>query len=400
MIQPADNPASCWHRAGWVIQDPDTIFRNAAVHVHDGRISAVSTGRITGPEPVVDHGPGVILPALINAHTHLELGALKGRLPVDQGFAAWVRHLIDARKKLSRTALKSGISDGIRELLDTGCGTAGEISTLGLSRQPFLQSLLHGVWFREYIGNGKEKEIRPDITTSRESLAGHAPHTTAPDLLAMLAKQTERLGRPFSIHLAESTDEDDFIRTGKGPWADLLKSRGIDFSTWPLPAPGPVRYLDRLGALRKNTLAVHLLLADGDDFRILACRGASVAVCPRSNSRLHRRLPDLDRMGAAGLNICLGTDSLASCDSLSMFDEMAFAARHFPELSPRAIFAMVTVNAARALGLKNDCGRIGPTCRADCLYLPVSAASPQALMEQMINTPIHSPIERIDCHAA
>jgi cytosine/adenosine deaminase-related metal-dependent hydrolase len=395
VIQQARAPSGCWHRAGWVIQDPDTILQDAMIHVCKGRVTAVKTGRNTGQDPVVDHGSGVLMPALINAHTHLELGALKGRLPVGQGFATWVRHLIHLREKLSRKELETGILDGIGELLSTGCGAVGEISTLGLSRGPFLQSLLRGIWFREYIGNREKNGAPPEIPTDRESLAGHAPHTTAPDLLIALKQETGRFRLPFSIHLAESGDESEFIRSKAGRWADLLQTRGIDFSTWPLPAPSPVRYLHRLNVLDEKTLAVHLLQADHDDFRILSERGTSVAVCPRSNQRLHRQLPDLTGMFAGGLNICLGTDSPASCDSLSLFDEMAFTARHFPMLSPRTILEMATTNGARALGLEKTCGRLFPGSRADCLYLPLSATKPDDILGQIVTIPPDAPVERI-----
>jgi len=396
VIQAPDTSSGRWHRAGWIIQDPKTVLQNAMIHISAGRITAVKTGHQTGRDPVVDHGPGVILPALINVHTHLELGALKGKLSAGRGFADWVRRLIQLRENLSRTALDGGISDGIGELIRSGCGAVGEISTLGISRQPFLDSRLHGVWFREYIGNRSDEESLPELPANRESLAGHAPHTTGPDLLIALKQAANRLSRPFSIHLAESGDESDFIRTGTGPWADLLKTRKIDFSTWPLSARSPVHYLDRLNILDERTVAVHVLQADADDFQILARRGTSVAVCPRSNLRLHRQLPDLNRMDAAGLNICMGTDSLASCDSLSMFDEMAFTARSFPDLSLRSIFAMATTNAARALGMENTCGRIAPGYRTGCLYLPLSAASPKMLIEQIVHAPADHPIERVN----
>lgn len=404
MRQPTDTSSGCWHRAGWVIIDPKTIRRDAMIHVCANRITDVKTGRKIGQDPIVDHGPGVLMPALINAHTHLELSALKGKLPLDHGFDTWVRHLIHSREKLSREELESGISDGICELLDTGCGAVGEIATLGLSRMPFLQSPLHGVWFKEYIGNNADGGTNGDskfleMEMGSESLAGHAPHTTSPDLLVALKQKTRRLGRPLSIHLAESKDEIDFIRTGTGTWANLLKTRGIDYSNWPVPAESPVRYLDQLNLLDEKTIAVHVLHADIEDYHILSRRGVDVAVCPRSNQLLHQRLPDLASMRKAGLTICLGTDSLASCDSLSMFDEMAFAAKQFPTLSPPTLFAMATTNAACALGLKNDCGQIAPGYRANCLYVPLSAAKPDILLEQVVTAQFNHPIEILNRYA-
>ncbi|MEA3230326.1 MAG: amidohydrolase family protein [Thermodesulfobacteriota bacterium] len=379
------NSTDTWHRAGWVITDPETIIRDGTIHVSNGRITAVKSGKAIGPDPVVDHGPGVLMPALINAHTHLELGALKEMLPRTAGFETWVRHLIKARAELRPEALLAGIQAGIDELIDTGCGAVGEIATLGLSKAPFFASILGGIWFEEHLGNilGDFPTI-PNDPSGRTSLAGHAPHTTSPDLLAGLKRATMHRNKPFSIHLSESNQEVEFIQSGKGPWANLLREHKIDFSSWPLPARSPVDYLEQLNILDEKTLAVHLLQADLQDFETLTACRVSVAVCPRSNQRLHDRLPDLMRMHATGLNICLGTDSLASCDSLNMFDEMAYAAKRFSFLSPETILAMATTNGARALGLETEYGRLAPGYRFSSVYAPLTADRPETVLEKII----------------
>ncbi len=393
----ATNPAETWHRAGWVITDPKTIIRDGIIHVSNGRITAVKNGKTISPDPVVDHGPGVLMPALINAHTHLELGALKGMLPHTEGFESWVRHLIKARAEMGPEALLAGIRAGIDELIDTGCCAVGEIATLGISKGPLFASILGGIWFKEHLGNilGDFPAILND-PSGRTSLAGHAPHTTSPDLLAGLKRATRRRNKPFSIHLSESNQEVEFIRSGKGPWADLLQERKIDFSSWPLPARSPVDYLERLNILDENTLAVHLLQADSRDFETLTDRRVSVAVCPRSNQRLHDQLPDLVRMRDTGLNVCLGTDSLASCDSLNMFDEMAYAARRFPFLSPEIILAMATTNGARALGLETEYGRLAPGHRFSSVYVPLSAARPETVIEKIVTAQFSGKVEMLN----
>ena len=390
----ATNPNDTWHRAGWVIADPETIIRDGIIHVSNGLIVAVKSGKTIGPDPVVDHGPGVLMPALINAHTHLELGALKGMLPHTEGFETWVRRLIKARAELTPEVLLAVIQAGIDELIDTGCGAVGEIATLGHSKDPFFASILGGVWFKEHLGNiPDELPAISNDPNGKTSFAGHAPHTTSPDLLAGLKRATRRRNSPFSIHLSESNQEVEFIQSGKGPWADLLRDRKIDFSSWPLPARSPVDYLERLNILDGKTLAVHLLQADSLDFETLTARRVSVAVCPRSNQRLHDRLPDLVRMRESGLNVCLGTDSLASCDSLNMFDEMAYAAKRFPFLSPETILAMATTNGARALGLETEYGRLSPGHRFSSVYMPLSAAKPETLLEKIVTAQFGGKIE-------
>lgn len=386
--------ADTWHKAGWVIQDPETIIRDGFVHVSRGRITSTNPHRPTGTEPVVDHGAGVLMPALVNAHTHLELSALKGKIPHCDGFEMWVRHLIEKRAGLDDEALLTGIQAGIDEVIQSGCGVVAEIATAGLSGSPFLTSQLNGIWFKEYLGH------RPDecplvLDSNNTSFAGHAPHTTAPSLLTELKRFTLQHDRPFSIHLSESDQEVEFIRSGKGPWAELLKERNIDFSNWPLPARSPVGYLDRLNIFDKKTLAVHLLQVDPHDIDILAKRGVSVAVCPRSNQRLHARQPAIPEMIAKGLNICLGTDSLASCESLSIFDEMAWISQNYPMLSSEQILSMATINGADALGLGTEYGRLAPGYQFSATYVPLKTTGSKTLLEGIVNNTFNGNVKLI-----
>ena len=386
MIEKSKGPnlINTWHKAGWVVQDPQTVIRDGLIQVSNSRITAITSSKLGGPDPVHDHGPGVIIPALVNAHTHLELSALKGKLSRHLDFEAWVRQLIKIRAGLSKNDLLGGIDTGIKELIQTGCGIAAEVATLGMSKHLFRTSKLEGIWFREYIGNASP-DLQPVINSDSHSLAGHAPHTTSPDLLIQLKRLTRQHQTIFTIHLSESNQEIEFIETGQGAWAELLKERHIDFSSWPLPAKSPVAYLDRLNLLDDSTLAVHLLKINRDDLDTLADRGVSVVVCPRSNRRLHGEYPEIDKMLAGRLNVCVGTDSLASSDTLSIFDEMAIIANRYPRLSPGQVLAMATTNGARALGLESQYGRLAPGYRFAALYLPVVADKSTHVLEKIIH---------------
>ena len=374
------------HRARWVVPDPATILDDAFVLTRGAQIIAVERGRLTPGAALVDHGPGLLMPGLINAHTHLELSALRGRLPLTGDFRAWVRQLIDQRDLLSAGEQVSGVRTAIAHLEASGCTAIGEVATRGLSAEPLAASGLAGVWFKELLGNppGKAPALT-DVGNLRGALAGHAPHTTHPELLTRLKAICRRNQRPFCLHLAESADETEFITTARGSWAQLLDQRGIDYRDWPLPAPSPVVYADRLGLLDQNTLVVHALEADARDRAILAARGVSVCLCPRSNQHLHRRLPDVTAMVDQGVHLCLGTDSLASNTSLSLFDEMAFCLRHLPGLDPPALLAMATTGAALALGLGPGYGRLLAGGPAAMIYVDVAADSRQALLAQLLS---------------
>lgn len=387
IVPPED--ASAVHRAGWVVASPDRILRDGYVAAAGGKIAGIGAGASLPRDlPVTDHGPGVLLPLLVNAHTHLELSALAGRVPLDGGFREWVRRLLTERTAAGPEALAAGAEKGVEALSASGCGAVGEVSTLGITWDALRASGLSGVWFREFLGSpapGAEAALPASTPRLSAATAGHAPHTTDPAWLARLKADARRARRPFSIHLGESEDEVEFLTTGRGPWADFLGERGIDFTRWAIPDEGPVQYADRLGLLDPRTLAVHLIHAGRREFEILKDRGVRVCLCPRSNRNLHERLPDLPGMLAAGLSPCLGTDSLAGTGSLSIFDEMAFCGQAYPGVSPETILAMATRNGAAALGLEGHFGSLAPGRSAGLCYLPFTASTPSDLLERIIH---------------
>ena len=375
------------HRAGWVLVDPWTTIQNGYVRVCNGLVEEVGKGHPGGNDHVIDHGPGAIMPGFVNAHTHLELCGLKGRVLCDKGFRPWVKQLINLRDAEETENLLAGAKQGIKEVVESGTGVVGEVSTLGITKDILENSSLAGIWFKEYLGNNSivktgcnEKKGRIAV-----SFAAHAPHTTAPELLVNLKNAAQKNNLPFSMHVAESEDEIRFLSTGKGEWADFLSERGIDFSGWGLPVESPVKYLNRLGLLDKKTIAVHLIHADKDDLEILLRYNVCVCLCFRSNHYLHQRLPDLTGMLGAGLKPCLGTDSLACVDSLNMFDEMAFITNAFPLVPPSEILAMATINGANALNVEDRFGTLDPGKCGQFIYVPVNQSNKSSLLEAIVN---------------
>ena len=376
--------SSVIHKAGWVVIDPYTIIRNGFVHVDSGLIKDVGQGLCSGH--IIDHGHGALLPVLVNAHTHLELCALKDKVLPEKGFSIWVKNLIKLRNSAGTETLKTAAINGVKELVESGCGVIGEISTLGLTWEIVSNSSLAGVWFREFLGNDSHQNIKCYCEKSFiRSIAGHAPHTLSPELLVELKNITRRENIPFSIHLAESEDELIFLTTGKGKWANFMTERGIDFSSWNLPVETPVRYLEYLGVLDENTIVVHLIHAEEKDFEILLRHNVRVCLCLRSNFNLHNMMPDITVMLKTGIKPCLGTDSLASAESLSIFDEMAFVSKSFPSIPPAEILAMATVNGASALGLGDIFGSLTPGKRAAFVYVPVDVSSESGLRQALVN---------------
>ncbi|MBU0515497.1 MAG: amidohydrolase family protein [Proteobacteria bacterium] len=383
------------HRAGWVVVDPWTVIPGGFVRVEAGRVIETGVWSPTRNEAAMDHGPGALMPALINAHTHLELSALAGRLGPFGGFLEWVREVIRQRDAFTTKEMLRAARRAVGQMIDTGSVAVGEVSTLGLTRQLLAGSGLAGVWWREFLGADIPSDLDGTAPTGNGlcfSLAGHGPHSTHPGLLVRLKQRTEGQGRPFAIHLAESAEETQFITTGQGRWADFLAERGIGFDDWGLPAAGPVAWARAWGLLDERTLVVHLLGTGPDDWDLLRQRDVKVCLCPRSNQRLHGRLPDWPGMLDAGLSPALGTDSLASAESLSLWDEMRFSALSFSTIDPSFVLAATTLYAARALGIEDDCGSLRPGRRAALLSAPVSTADPSRVIESLVHGDLGGPI--------
>jgi cytosine/adenosine deaminase-related metal-dependent hydrolase len=209
----------------------------------------------------------------------------------------------------------------------------------------------------------------------RAGLAPHAPYSTAPDLLRLTAEIAQRRHLPLSIHVAESAQEFEMFAKGRGVMFDWLRRNGRDMTDCGLGSP--IQHLDESGALNQNSLAVHVnYLAEGDA-ALLAKRKTSVAHCPRSHSYFsHEKFP-LNALTRANVNICLGTDSLATvykkprqAVELNMFEEMrAFATAH-TQVPPEMILQMATINGALALGMAGQTGELSEKALADLIAIP------------------------------
>jgi aminodeoxyfutalosine deaminase len=370
--------------ASWVVPVSSPPIRGGAVAVQDGTVRWVGraddpgapTGAVTGL------GPGVLLPGLVNAHCHLELSHLRGRLPVAEGFVAWVEALVGARAHEDPAAVRVRTAEAIRELESAGTAAVGDVSNRLDHLDQLEASGLEAVVFHELLAwdpaqaaqRLREAEERSRLGPGRRvrvRLAAHAPHSVSPELFRALAAR----GGPAAVHLAESAAESRFLLDGGGDWPAFLLRRGLGQVPFRPPGESPVRYLDGLGALRPGLLAAHCVRTDEADRALLARRGVSVVVCPRSNRALGVGLPDVPALLRSGVRVCLGTDSLASAASLDVLEDAALLHTAFPELEAGTIVHMATAAGAQALGFE-QLGDLAPGRRAALAFAP--AADPPA----------------------
>jgi cytosine/adenosine deaminase-related metal-dependent hydrolase len=347
-------------------------IEDGALLIVSGRIAAVgsySTLQDSGAE-VIDYGDAVILPPLVNAHCHLELTDFPqwttecGETILPTSFVDWIRRLIRVRRAIGTDPVPASVTAGIRHLLTSGTGAVGDILTTPGALAPLLASPLYGRIFFETIGLDEERYVPAlkSALASARSLAcplggGVSPHSTYTVSSRHLEKAIST-GLPLAIHCAESPEESTFLREGRGPIAaELYAAAG-----WPLPedAPGlsPVAWLAAHGALNAQTLLIHGVQVDAEDASIIAASGATVVLCPRSNARLGVGIAPVGLYKKAGVALALGTDSRASNDSLSLWEEIAFARSVYPELSPGELLAIATCGGARALGLEREMGAL------------------------------------------
>lgn len=318
--------------------------------------------------PLHDLGNVTLIPGLINAHTHLELSHLHNRTTRGQGFVPWVQSLLP----LADETLPYGtLSTILAELRKQGVAHIGDVSSRAtkLVANGLYQHDITATLFCERFGYAlpdppashqlwpdAAQELSPDVFPPQEDnaplravLSGHALFSTHPIALAMAKRWCVRHHRPFSIHLAEHPDEVEFLQTGSGALADALAHRVLP-SDFQHPQLSPVAYAAELGLLDERTLAVHCVQCHKPDATILAEEGVWICLCPRSNDYIGVGTAPTQLFRDHAIGLCIGTDSLASNDTLDLWEEARLLRDHHA-FSSAALVRMLTINGATALGV-------------------------------------------------
>ena len=342
------------------------------VAVEQGRIAGVGVG---GEPDAIDLGHVVILPALVNTHTHLELSYLRETVPSADRFLDWIGGAMAARQRFPNPedpAILQAARAGIEEARASGTGLVGDISNT-LVTVPLLREAgaparvfyeLLGFNTDDPLGLVREARARVDRTDSasvdvRVSLAPHAPYSVSPALFAAIREDLDaHPGDVSSVHVGESVDETEFIARGTGGWRDVLTDLGVWTDAWRAPGVSPAKYLADFGFLDSRVLAVHGVQCDGEDLSRLRALGTTVVSCPRSSRHVGVGDPPLEAFYAMGVKVALGTDSLASVADLNMFRELAAARRIAPRVPARHLLESATLCGARALGFGEQLGSV------------------------------------------
>jgi cytosine/adenosine deaminase-related metal-dependent hydrolase len=328
------------------------------------------------------------MPGLINAHCHLDYTDMAGQFPPPKVFSDWLKGITEAKAGWDYADYAKSWANGARMLARTGTTTVADIEAV--------PQLLPKMWgatplrvfsFLELIGIRRQPPP-PDLVREAAArlaalkherggvgLSPHAPYSTVPELLRLSAQAARQRHWRLTTHLAESALEFEMFAHGRGSMFDWLRRSGRDVSDCGLGSP--VKYLERCGVLSSNLLAAHVNYLARGDAALLGRQGVHVVHCPRCHFYFHHDKFPLGRLTRAGVNVCLGTDSLASVYKarrqkveLNLFEEMRALATNEPSLSARKIVRMATLNGARALGLGGQAGELAEGCYADLIALP------------------------------
>jgi cytosine/adenosine deaminase-related metal-dependent hydrolase len=361
--------------------------------IDDGRLVVVgddieAVGPRVGFGREIDLGDVILMPGLVNAHTHLEFSGLSHPLGTPRApFADWLREVIAYRREGSFQPREAMLA-GLAESAAAGVTSIGDIATvlpeLFFDRAP---ASAHVTSFAEFIGLGAvraeaQAERLPDLAARWEGedvvrgLSPHAPYTVRLELFEAIVRAADEHLLPVAFHLAESRDELQMLATGDGPLVDLMRGMGVWDADAVPTGTRPLDYLERLADLRRALVIHGNYLAD-DEIEFLARHfpRLSTVYCPRTHAYFgHERHPLL-RLLAAGAAVALGTDGRCTNPDLDLLAEMRQVATAFPELRPERIVQLGTIDGAAALERSEVCGTLTPGKRADFVVLSVPSSA-------------------------
>jgi len=353
--------------ARWVLPISGSPLERGCVTIADDRIVAVEP---QGRRPAgLDLGNAAILPGLVNAHTHLDLTGLRGRVPFTGDFTAWLRAVISHRRQRTAGQVCEDIAAGIAESLRHGVTVIGDISDRGWSYDFLCAAPMRAVVFHELLGLTRERAGQSwtaamewlrngESPTTRRGLSPHAPYSAT-------GARAAAANLPVMVHLAESEAELELLASQDGPFRRFLEDLGI----WQ-PA-GLIA--DVADAVHQLSGTPHLLLAHGNylDPAIPLGRNVTVVYCPRTHRFFgHPPHPFRDLI-PRGVRVAIGTDSLASNPDLDILQEIRFLHQEYPEVPCHTLLHMATLAGAEALGWDREAGSLDPGKSADLIVVPL-----------------------------
>lgn len=397
--------------ADFVLPVSADLIEDGAVVIDETKIVAV--GKRSDviekfPETLIEtFHEAVIMPGLVNNHSHLEITAMRGFLDdVEADFYAWLMKLTKVRAEhLTENDIKIAAISGALEGVRAGVTCFGDIGRFGIAGFEALKANnLRGVLFQETDFSPFDEKADDDFAKLKDKflelkaaenalvkvgISPHSPYTVSRKLFEKIADYAVAENIKTSIHAAESTQETEFFESGTGFFAELYKKINLN---WNAPRQSPVEYLSEIGVLQSAPLFAHCVKVSDSDIDLIAESRSKIAHCPKSNAKFGHGIAPLERFLDKNIAVGFGSDSVASNNICDIFEEARFAAlaaRTLPDkkrfLTAKEIIETATLGGAKSLGLEAEIGSLDAGKQADLIVVA---------LENVAQQPIH------DVHAA
>lgn len=398
-----DSPVS--YRARWIDPIEGQPLEGGYLTVLDGKIVDVGEAPVGR---VVDLGDVVVLPGFVNAHTHLDLSAMRGAIARPPSFPNWLEAVMACRGGISAEQKRAAMAQGVDEMIRSGTTLVGDIAVGPESETFYLAGGLPATVFREVVGLRPQRyeplwqaaleraselnQTGADRWMTTAGITPHAPYSTAPEVYRRANESLTSEGPVrLATHWFETREELEFLRTGGGPFRDFLEKVGA------FPESGaPLHSLDDawemlLGAPKgPQWLLAHGNYLSESDIELLASpRGRDlvrgIVYCPRTHAYFGHDDHPWQQLLQAGILVGLGTDSLASNPDLSVFDEAKFLAAKFRLSMAPTILRMLCLGGATALGRADEIGTLAPGKRADLTVVSAPTSTAENLAANLLS---------------
>lgn len=394
--------------ADWVFPVTAPPLRHGFLTIEEGVVGEGVVAEVASSAPsgvkLVELGQVAILPRAVNAHTHLEFSDLAKPLGEErQSFSGWIGKVLEQRSQRP-TSKATSIEKGLQELANAMTIGVGEIATHPSSAAEYAKAEASGVAFQEVLSTDYDRGIErlaqavslgdawPAAAPLRFGLSPHAPYSVEWRLFQKMVETAMAKQWPLAMHLGESFEELELLRSHSGKMRQFLVDRGV----WnPSATPRGIRLADYLVQLAKapRALAIHGNYLDDEEHELLARHRdrMSLVICPRTCDYFLPKLPPIAELLAKGIHIAIGTDSRATNPDLNLWNEARFLLANAPDLAPAEVLRLATRAGAESLGLGAEYGRIGPGVPLKHLaFVPVvnvenqaQSAMESAMMVQM-----------------